>query len=345
MNTMKALVLEAPEQLRCKESPIPAPKGDELLIRVRACGVCGTDLHMYHGDKGAFANAFPLVMGHEFSGEVAALGPDASKFQVGDHVAVDPNLYCGKCPACLRGDVHFCEHMMGIGTTRDGGFAEYCVVSERAAYRIPDEVPFEYAAMMEPLSCCLHGIDRSGIHPGDTVAIIGFGAIGQMMFQLAQLSGAARVVVVEPVAPKRKKAEEMGAFLTCDPHREDVSEKLQALHFHSVIECVGRKDTMELAVQIAGSCATVMLFGLTAPGTKLELLAYESIFQKELTITGSFINPLVSQRVVDLLSSGRLDLGKIIAVRLPLAEGVRAFTEKGLSADGKIVIGDFPAAH
>ena len=344
MRTMKALVLEAPETLRLREINVQEPVADEILIRVHACGVCGTDLHMFHGDKGAFENRYPLIMGHEFAGEVVSCGPLASKFKPGDHVAVDPNLYCGKCPACLRGDVHFCENMVGIGTTQNGGFAEYCTVSEQAAYLVPHTVPYEFAAMMEPISCCLHGIDRCNIRPGDTVAIIGFGSIGQIMFQLANHAGAARVIVVEPVAEKREKALQMGAFLTCDPSAGEIGRTLHvggAERISTVIECVGRKDAMETAVSIAANRGTVMLFGLTAPGTKLEILPYEHIFQKELTITGSFINPMVAQRVLDLIVYKKLDMGQIIAQRLPLQDGLRAFTDKRLSMQGKVVIGNF----
>lgn len=344
MQMMKALVLEAPGKLSIQELPIQDPCSDEILIRVHACGICGTDLHMFRGDKGAFENSFPLIMGHEFAGEVVRIGSSVSKFQPGDHVAVDPNLYCGKCPACLRGDVHFCENMNGIGTTQNGGFAEFCTVSERAAYLVPASLPYEYAAMMEPISCCLHGIDRSNIHPGDTVAIIGFGAIGQMMYQLVRCSGAARIVVIEPVAAKRLKAEKMGALLTCNPMSGNIMEQLTqngAENLSTVIECVGQKDTMEMAASIAANRATVMLFGLTAPGTKLELLAYEQIFQKELTITGSFINPLVAQRVLNLITYGKLDLEQIIAQRLPLEKGVEVFADNTLLQQGKVVIGNF----
>jgi len=340
---MKALVLTAPKTLSVQEVPVRQPQEAELLIRVRACGVCGTDLHMFHGDKGAFDNSFPLIMGHEFSGEIVACGEKVTRFQVGDHVAVDPNIYCGQCPACLCGDVHYCENMVGIGTTESGGFAEYCTVPARAAYRVSQDLAFEYAAMVEPLACCLHGVDRSGIRPGDTVAIIGFGSIGQMIFQLVRCAGAARIIVIEPIAEKRRIAEAMGAYQVIDPHAAQVEQELlqAGVQINSVIECVGLKATMEMAVEIAGNRATVMLFGLTPPETKLEILAFEQIFKKELTLTGSYINPLVSQRVVDLLSYGRLDMSKIITDRIALSDAVKVFTDDSYRNSGKIVIGDF----
>ena len=153
---MKALVLTAPKQLCVQDIPVREPEADEIVIQVKACGVCGTDLHMFHGDKGAFDNKYPLIMGHEFAGVVTKVGAGAGRFKIGDHAAIDPNIYCGQCRACLKGDVHFCENMIGIGTTMSGGFAEYCTVKERAAYLVPQKLPFEYAAMMEPVSCCMH---------------------------------------------------------------------------------------------------------------------------------------------------------------------------------------------
>lgn len=341
---MKALVLTAPETLEVQQVQIREPEEDELLIRVKACGVCGTDLHMFHGDKGAFDNKFPLIMGHEFAGEVAKVGTGIEKFKVGDHVAVDPNVYCGECPACQRGDVHYCENMLGVGTTVNGGFAEYCTVKARAAYHVPSQLPFEVAAMTEPVACCLHGIDRSNIHPGDTVAVIGFGAIGQIIYKLAVCAGAARIVVIEPMEEKRAKAMEMGAFITINPLEENTTEKIKEsgiTNLSTVIECVGRKNTMEMAVQIASNRATVMLFGLTPPGTKLELLAYEQLFQKELTVTGAFINPLVSERVVNLLAYGNADMQQIITDKIPLSDGVKVFTDNAYRTHGKIVLGDF----
>ncbi|MDO4321659.1 MAG: zinc-dependent alcohol dehydrogenase family protein [Lachnospiraceae bacterium] len=337
---MKALVLTAPETLSVQDIPVRKPNEKEVLIEVKACGVCGTDLHMFHGDKGAFENSYPLVMGHEFSGVVAEIGSGVTKFRVGDHVAVDPNIYCGQCAPCLRGDVHYCEHMTGIGTTTYGGFEEYCTVPERAVYRVPEELPFEVAAMMEPVSCAMHGIDRSSIRPGDMAAIIGYGPIGEIMFQLAQCAGAAQIAIIEPQEAKREKAIKYGAALAIDPMTEDVKAVLQKAGIEptTVIECVGRKNTMEMALDIAANQATVMLFGLTPPETKLEVYAYEQLFKKEICVTGSYINPLVAERVIRLLASGKIDMGRVITDVIPLEDSVKVFTDNSYRSHGKIVI-------
>lgn len=337
---MKALVLTGPKSLSIQDIPVRDPGEKEILIEVKACGVCGTDLHMFHGDKGAFENSYPLVMGHEFSGIVSSVGTGVTKFKTGDHVAVDPNVYCGQCAPCLRGNVHYCEHMTGIGTTVYGGFEEYCTVPERAAYKVPDDLPFEIAAMMEPVSCAMHGIDRSNIHPGDVVAIIGYGPIGEIMFQLAQCAGAAQVVVIEPQEAKREKALKYGAVVAIDPMTENVKAVLDTKEIKptTVIECVGRKNTMEMAIDIAANQATVMLFGLTPPETKLEVYSYEQLFKKEISVTGSYINPLVAERVIRILSSGKIDMNRVITDVIPLEDSIKVFTDESYRSHGKIVI-------
>lgn len=338
---MKALVLNGVGRLDVEEIDVGEPAGHEVIVDVKACGVCATDLHMYHGDKGAFPNPIPLVMGHEFSGVVSKVGPEVTSLKVGDRVCVDPNMYCGHCRACRKGQVHFCENMIGYGTTLYGGFAQQCRVLEHAAYKIPDSLSFEHAALVEPVACSLHGIDRSNIHPGDTVAIIGLGSIGQLMMQLALAAGAARVIAIEPIAAKRETAKKLGACLTIDPTAEDVKQAIAQAGIESVdtvIECVGRANTMEQAVDIASNAATVMLFGLTPPETRISLLPLEQIFNKEITITGSYINPLVSQRVIDLLASGRIDLDTVITDRIPLEEAEKVFSDDSYRSHGKILI-------
>ena len=336
---VKALVLVGKKQLEIQEIEISEPKGDEIIVDVAACGVCGTDIGMYNGDKGAFENEYPLVMGHEFSGVVSEIGPDVKNLKIGDKVSIDPNLYCGNCKYCLSGKVHFCENMIGYGTTLYGGFAEKCKVRERAAYKVSDEMPLEHAALVEPLSCSLHGIDRSNILPGNSVAIIGAGSIGQIMIQIAKISGASKIYVIEPVKEKRESALKQGATLTFDPREVDVYNEMEKLGFvDTVIECAGRIDTMEQAVSIVGKAGTVMLFGLSPVGEKMEILPLEEIFQKEITITASFINPLVSQRVIDLIDGNRLNLDKIITDRIPLEDSIEVFSNDSYRERGKILI-------
>jgi len=341
---MKALVLEGPQNLVVRDVELRDLLPNELLIKVKACGVCGTDLHMFNGEAGAFASSYPLIMGHEFAGVVTKVGEEVTEFREGDRVAVDPNVYCGECFYCKRGDVHFCERMEGIGTTRDGGFAEYCIVPAKSAYLVDESIDLDFAAMMEPLSCCLHGIQRSNIEIGGTVVIIGFGPIGQMIFELAKLSGASDIVVLEAEESKRELAKSFGARMAIDNIHEPVQSLLDKEginHISSIIECVGKVETMELAISIATPKTTVMLFGLTSEEEELTLLPYKQIFAKEITITASFINPLVANQVLALLRANKVSLDEIITDRVRLEDAVDVFTNQDYRRRGKILIGDF----
>ena len=203
---MKAAVFHNKHNLRIEEIEKPHPKDKEVLIKIKACGICGTDIHIFEGDEGAAATPCGTVLGHEFSGVVEAVGKNVKSVTVGDRVCVDPNKLCNECYYCKNGIGHFCENMDGVGTTINGGFAEYCAVPESQIYKFSENISFEAAAMCEPLACCLHGIDMCDIVPGDNVVIIGGGMIGLIMLQLAKIKGAAKIVMIEPIAEKRKIA-------------------------------------------------------------------------------------------------------------------------------------------
>ena len=338
---MKSAVFYQKHDLRIEEIPTPAPKEGELLIKVMACGICGTDLHIFHGDEGAAATPPGTVLGHEFAGYVEAVGSGVTDFAVGDRVCVDPNKLCNECEWCLGGLGHYCEHMIGIGTTVHGGFSEYCVVPKSQAYKIADTTTFEMAAMTEPVACCIHGIDMCEIKPGDTVAVIGGGMIGMIMLQLAKISGAARLIMIEPVAHKREQAMGLGADLCIDPINENVEEVLKAngiKRISTVIECVGKIQTIEMAMNIAGQKSVVMVFGLTAPGEKLTVLPFEQIFKKEIVLKGSFINPYTQKRALSLIDSRRIDVSSIVAAYEPLAKLPEILSEPKYRAMGKIII-------
>ena len=196
---MKSAVFYGRHDLRVEERPIPEVGPQDVLIQVKACGVCGTDVHIFEGDKGAAEVTPPTILGHEFSGIVVKTGDAVKRWKPGDRVCIDPNSYCGACTPCRSGEVHFCEHMKGYGTTVDGGFAQYCAVNEKQVYRLGEHTSFEMGAMAEPVACCLHGIDMCRIRPGSQAVVIGGGMIGLLMLQLARLAGAAKVALLEPV--------------------------------------------------------------------------------------------------------------------------------------------------
>lgn len=331
---MKAAVFEEKGDLRIVELPRPVPGKGEVLVQVMACGVCGTDVHIYHGDEGAAKTPAGTVLGHEFAGIVVEVGPGAEGVSVGDRVCVDPNKLCGCCPQCLGGKGHFCENMVGIGTTVHGGFAQYCAVPASQVHEIAEGTTYEMAAMTEPLACCLHGIDMCGIVPGDTVSVIGGGMIGQLMVQLSRLSGAARVTLIEPVESKRQQALTLGADVCIDPLTEDMAAAGGA---NVVIECVGKPATMAQAIAIAGQKATVMLFGLTAPAEELTVRPFE-MFKKELTIKTSYINPYTQSRALSLIDAGRVDVTSCVAACRPLEDLPQVLADPALRRDGKVII-------
>lgn len=337
---MKAAVFYGEKDLRIEEIEIPKPGCGEVLLKVHACGVCGTDVHIYEGDEGAAKSPAGTVLGHEFSGEIVEVGKGVTRLKAGDRVCVDPNKLCGKCEYCLSGIGHFCENMVGIGTTVNGGFAEYCVIPQEQAYVISDNLTFEEAAMAEPVACCLHGIDLCEIHPGDTVAVFGMGMIGLLMMQLARISGAAKIIAIEPVEVKRNQALQLGADLVIDPINEDIKEVLAANNIgrvNTVIECVGRIDSMKQAMEIAGKKSVVMLFGLTRPQEELPVKPFD-LFRKEITLKASFINPYTQQRAVALIESGNIDVKSMISNRLPLEELEKVLGDSAMRSQGKIII-------
>lgn len=335
---MKAAVFYEPGVIRIEEKEVPAVQGDEVLIRVMAAGVCGTDMHILDGAKGASECYPPVVLGHEFAGIVEAVGEDVKNVKTGDHVTADPSIMCGKCYACQTGKPHFCESYSATGVTYDGGFAQYCKVKEEQVYTLKPEISFEEAAMCEPLGCCLHGIDRADIQTGDTVLVIGGGTIGLIMVQLAKLAGAATVIVSEPVESKRRRAESLGADYTLNPMEKTPFELIKEEGIREInvtIECVGRKQTMMDAFTYVSSGGHVLLFGLTEPDCEILIKPYE-IFQREITITASYVNPYTHGRAANLLNTGKIRLSELISDRLSLDEITKAFEIRG--KNGKMMI-------
>lgn len=337
---MKSAVFYGKNDLRIEDIEIPELKEDEVLINVHACGICGTDMHIFDGDEGAAATPKKTVLGHEFAGEIVKIGEKVVEFNVGDRVCVDPNKLCNKCYYCRSGMGHFCTDMIGIGTTVNGGFSEYCAVPVSQIYKFSDKTTYAKAAMTEPVACCLHGIDMCNIKHGDTVAIIGAGMIGLIMLQLAKLGGARKLIVLEPIAEKRKIAESLGADLTIDSINEDVSAVLAEngiKQIDVVIECVGRINTLELGIEIAGKNSTLMMFGLTKPGDVLKIKPFE-IFKKEIVLKASFINPYTQERALGLIDSGKIDVQSMIYREISLDELPKVLSDKKERALGKYIV-------
>lgn len=320
--------------------PTPHAGPGELVLRNQVCGVCGTDVHIYHGEPGSADVNPPVVLGHEYSGEVVEVGEGVTGFAVGDHVTVDPNIYCGHCAYCQNGKKQLCPSMEAIGVTRDGGFAQYSRIPASQAFKLEPTVPWEAAAMAEPLACCLHGIDLAGIQVGDKVCVVGGGAIGLLMVQLAKLSGASQIVLSEPNEKRRQVGLQLGANAALDPTRPDAQEAFaQVLDggANVVIECVGNIPAVKSAFQFAGKGATVLLFSVPKVDATFDLPLFD-VYKKELTIKGSFVNPDTHARAVALINSAKVDFGPIITHRFTLDQLPEAIAMQMSDASIKVVV-------
>ena len=290
-----------------------APK--EVLIKVCACGVCGTDVHIYKGEEGSAAVNPQVVLGHEFAGIVQEVGSEVTLTKPGDHVSLDPNMYCGICRPCRMGKKQNCENLFALGVNANGGFAEYAVCPESQCFKINNDIDFEVAAMSEPLACVIHGIDLAEIKSGQTVAVIGTGAIGFLMMQVAKLRGASTVIMCAVDDAKCELAKELGADYAINSKSENLVQMIRGYSRADgadvVIECVGNPIATEQAFQIAGKGARVVLFSVPNPKETYELKLFD-VFKKELTIVGSLINPDTHQRAVNLINSGRIEIKKLI---------------------------------
>ena len=320
--------------------PTPHAGPGELVLRNQVCGVCGTDVHIYHGEPGSADVNPPVVLGHEYSGEVVEVGEGVTGFAVGDHVTVDPNIYCGHCAYCQNGKKQLCPSMEAIGVTRDGGFAQYSLIPASQAFKLEPTVPWEAAAMAEPLACCLHGIDLAGIQVGDKVCVVGGGAIGLLMVQLAKLSGASQIVLSEPNEKRRQVGLQLGANAALDPTRPDAQEAFaQVLDggANVAIECVGNVSAVKSAFQFAGKGATVLLFSVPKVDATFDLPLFD-VYKKELTIKGSFVNPDTHARAVALINSGKVDFDPIITHRFTLDQLPEAIAMQMSDASIKVVV-------
>lgn len=337
---MKAAVFHGKNDIRVESVKVRKPGINEVAIKVEACGVCGTDLHIYEGAEGAAKCEPPTILGHEFSGVVYETGEGVKTLKPGDRVCVDPNNMCGGCYYCKIGKAHFCENMIGYGTTTHGGFAEFCTVHKKQVYKIGESLSFEEGAMAEPIACCIHGMDLIGVKQGDVVVIIGGGTIGLIMLQLVKLSGASTIIMIEPVESKRKTALKSGADIAINPFTQQVPEVLNSNGIKNadvVIECVGRKETMINAIEYAGKGGTAMLFGLTEPLCTIPFMPFE-LFKKEVTVKASFINPYTQDRAVSLLKSGRLNVKDLITDIITLDNINKVFGDNYYRSRGKIII-------
>jgi len=312
------------DDMRLERQAVPVPEGRDVLIRVAACGICATDLHLLDGSIPLYKP--PRILGHEMSGRVVAIGPDVTTVAVGAAVAIDPNMSCGACFYCREALPYMCAKRVSM----IGGFAEYLRVPEQTVFALPTGIPVEYGAIAEPLSCVLRATERAGLRAGGTVAIVGGGTIGLLSLQLAKRSGAALVAISEPDADRRALAIKLGADIAIDPRSEDPKERLLketgGVGVDVAIEAVGAVVTQQTAVSLPRRSGTVVLIGVPPATAELTLKTYE-LFERELTIRTSFIRAQEFRRAVELLAV--LDVEPLLGTRFPLERVHDAFNAAG----------------
>lgn len=331
---MEALVLTGKKQLEIKNIDKPEVKPNEVLIHTAFAGVCGTDHALYAGEPGSASAVPPIVLGHENSGVVAEVGSAVTNLKVGDRVSVDPNIYCGQCKFCHTNRPELCEHLSAVGVTRDGGFEEYFTAPAEVVYPIPDNVDLKSAAIVEPISCAIHSMKLLKPSPYQKALVIGDGFMGELFVQILQAYGIHQVDLAGIVDEKLKMNKDL--FGVKNTYNTMNGDKIPASEYDIVIEAVGMPQTQESAVESAARGGQVLMFGVGGPQAKFEMNTYE-IFQKELTIQGSFINPNAFEDSLALLSSGKLNVKPLMSHELSLAQ-VDDFVNGKLGVVSKAVV-------
>lgn len=319
---MHAARLRAIGEMRIENVHRPVPGPGELLVRVEAAGICGSDRHMFRGE---YPTALPVTLGHEFCGIVEALGAGAGRIPVGTRITADPNISCGHCPSCRMGRPNLCHNLVAIGVFRDGGFAEHVVVPESQAFELPADVDPIRGAFSEPLACCLHGLDVARIQPGMSVAVLGGGVIGMLMVQLVKLAGATTIVLSTRQRPRRDLAMKTGATHAIDPSAGDPVVAIAGPTgiapngVDVVLECAGVPETFQQSIAVARRGGTVVIFGVMPKGRMVAVEPFDLLF-RELRVEGAYLNPLTHARAAKMVADRVLDLESLVSRRIPLRD-------------------------
>jgi L-iditol 2-dehydrogenase len=345
--TMQALVVLEPGRVEIQEVPTPVPGPNEVLARVRAVSICGTDVHLVRGDyPGFWPLGFPFIPGHEWAGEIVALGPGADLYgwKIGDRVAGTSHDACGFCQKCVEGHYNLCENYGKPGLHRQyghnyqGADATFVVQGVKTVFKLPDGISFELGAIIDPASIALHVANRGGVAPGDVVAITGGGAIGLLSGDAALIRGASRVIVIEPMAARRAKAQALG-FETIDPAADDPVETVRdwtgGLGADVVLEAAGVPATVQWALGMlrrGGRCAAV---GIPTRGVEI---AMQKIVLDELELVGCRASAGEMRRVMPLVEQGRMRAAEMITHRLALTQYEEALRTYGDPKAGAIKI-------
>lgn len=313
MKMMKALVIEKPNQATVTQIPIPEVGNHEIRIKVQASGICGTDIHIYRGD---YLGSYPIIPGHEFAGIVDAIGEGVTRFSVADHVAVEPNISCNNCSACFNGRPNFCENWQAVGVTRPGGFAEYVVVPETAAFSI-GTLDFAQGSFMEPLSCVLYGVQKAHVNLADKILIMGAGPIGILLLKTVLTQGASEVTQLDSNMKRLELAQKSGA-----KYIETDITKLSNEAFDMIIDATGVPFLLEKSIDLARKGGSILWFAVPKKESTVTLPPFK-IFEKGLHIVSSYTSVQNSTQAVRMLETGKIDVSDVISHRLPLEDFVK----------------------
>ena len=326
---MKALMLEQYENLQVIDMPEPACGPDEVLIRVAACGICGSDVHGYDGGSGR--RIPPIVMGHEAAGTIERVGADVTEYKLGDRVTFDSTVYCGQCEFCLRGEVNLCDNRQVLGVScgdyrRNGAFAELVAVPARILYRLPESFPMEEAAMLEAVSVALHGVRVTELKGGETALVIGAGMIGLLTAQAAREAGCSSVLIADIDAARLQMAADVGIPDTLQLSGNDlVAEVLRRTEGRGVdvvLEAVGRAETVVASIECVRRGGTVTLIGNIQPEVPLPL---QRVVTREVRLQGSCSSAGEYTEAIRLLASGAITVKPLISAVSPLDEAANWF--------------------
>lgn len=321
---MKAVVIEKPGKISIEERPIPEITASQVLVKVKAAGICGSDLHIYHG-KNAFAT-YPRVVGHEFVGEIMQVGSEVKNLIKGEHVAVDPVMACGSCYACKIGRPNVCKNLHVMGVHVDGGFREYVAVEARQIYVLPKNMLWELAATTEPFSIGAQVAHRGNLTKEDTVLICGAGPIGLIILQVAKMKGA-RVAVLDIVESRLAKAKELGADLVINGKKQDVVKVVKKFTngdgINLIYEATGNVSILQTCIRdLPSPAGRIVILGFT---TEEFTLRQVDIMSRELSILGTRLNNHCFGEVIDWFKNGIVKPSEIITHKFPFEKAQEAF--------------------
>jgi len=336
MKTMRAAVIDDVDRIAIRECPLPVLQNGEALIKVKYCGICGSDLHVLHGEHPTAK--FPVIPGHEFVGELADIcGETPVPFSIGDMVVAQPFFSCGNCVPCAMGRENICRSLRFMGAHVDGGFAQYVKVSIRKMYKLPRDIDLQLAALVEPVAVAVHDVRLSGLSVGGSALVIGGGPIGLLIAIVARHAGAGTVVICEINEFRRRAAQELG-FRTLNPLDEDYADRLSAIHedcggFDVAFEVSGSMPGITTAVDMTRIAGVVMVVGMTGEPHPVSL---SKVFQKELEIKGVRIHSQINFiGALELLKSGVLadQLRVLISEIYPMDKLEHAFIRAQSGSD------------